>query len=70
MAHPGNKNTTMDIESPTSKEDRGLLLAPWANNHISFNNEPPSPIIHKSASSIFSYNQNQKSPGSGSLGRR
>lgn len=68
MSQQDDKITVMDVESPTSREDHNLLLAPWNNhNHIMFN-ETPSPKIPRSPSSIFSYPP--KSPGAGSNGMR
>lgn len=52
----------MDVESPNSKEDQNLLLAPWGNNHqIVFSNGDMSPKIPRSPSSVFSFAP--KSPG-------
>lgn len=59
----------MDVESPNSKEDQNVLMAPWGNNHIMFaNNDSASPKMQKSPSSVFSFAP--RSPGGTSLGRR
>lgn len=66
MPQPNEK--MMDIESPGSKEDQNLLLAPWGNHHIMFANGETSPRLHKAPSSIFSFAP--KFPGAGSNGKR
>ena len=67
MPQQSDKITIMEVESPNSKEDQNLLLAPWANNHqIAFSNGDmsPSPKIAHSPSSVFSFGVNPpKSPG-------
>ena len=71
MPQQSDKITIMDVESPNSKEDQNLLLAPWANNQqIVFSNGDmsPSPKIPRSPSSVFSFAP--KSPGGGSHGMR
>lgn len=56
----------MDIESPNSKEDQNLLMAPWGNNHqiMYGNGDSTSPKLPRSPSSVFSFAP--KSPGGGS----
>jgi hypothetical protein len=69
MPQQTDKITIMDVESPNSKEDQNLLLAPWGNNHqIVFSNGDMSPKIPRSPSSVFSFAP--KSPGGGSHGMR
>jgi hypothetical protein len=72
MPESRDKITIMDVESPSSKEDQNLLLAPWGNNHnvqAIANGESPSPrLLPKSPSSVFSFAP--KSPGGGSNGMR
>jgi hypothetical protein len=70
MPKQNDKITIMDVESPNSKEDQNLLLAPWGNNHqiIYANGDSPSPKIPRSPSSVFSFAP--KSPGGTSHGMK
>lgn len=69
MPQQNDKITIMDVESPNSKEDQNLLLAPWGNNQLTFvSGDSPSPNIPKSPSSVFSFGP--RSPGAGSNGKR